>query len=882
MVVISEFFDRLRFLLARKRRSELDGEIRFHLEESIAAKTEAGMSAAEAKRQALIEFGSLERTREECERQRPGWWLGTVVQDLRYALRGFRRNPVFTIGVLVTLALGIGATTAVFSFVDRILFRPLPYANPGRIVSVGFVHSLERQEFMTGRFYVQWMHDQQPFAAMASQSATVRNCDLVENNPAQLSCLSFERGILPLLGVSPVLGRNFLPAEDRPHGPPVVMISYALWKGHYNSDAEILGRTIDIDGVRDRVVGVLPKGFQFPTLEPADVVFPMALDRGAQQTANGGFGWPMRVFARLKPGVTIAQALEETRPIFDSEMSMFPPAARNEIRLSIRSLRDRETQTVRQVAWILFGFVLAMLMIAFANVAGLMMARGAGRQGELAVRSAIGASRGRLVRQALTEALVLSVAGAVAGLAAAKGLLGVFIALAPAGIPLLDKARLDVRVAVFAVGLSCICGVIFGLATAFQKPRLERLHARTSISRSHALLRRALVTAQIAASILLLSGAALLLRSFEKIENQKLGMRPGGVLTANVALPWFRYNTNEKTMEFYLRLESALRRLPGMRAVAVTDSVPPGGAMGIRFSDLAVQGRPQTPPGTGGDLVTRSVTPEYFRALDVPIIRGSGFNDQDNSSGEEEVVLSRLLAAKLFPGEDPLGRQIKTINYKSGSWRTVVGVADNVKNGGLTEADEPEIYFLRRNMSADWNTAHSIVLIDSVMPLEAVETWVRSAVASIDRIVPVDLEPLNESVTRLADRPRFETALLGFFALTGLVLAVVGLYGLIAFMTTQRRHEIGVRMALGATRSNILRLIAVDGLRMVIAGVAVGLGAALVIAQTLKSLLYQVSAFDPVTFVVVPVLLGAVALVAILIPARAGMRVDPAVTLRAE
>lgn len=880
--MVAEFWSRVRFLLGRGKRRELEEEIRFHLEAAIAARIAAGMNAAEARRQALIEFGSRERTREECEQQRPGWWLGTVVQDLRYALRGFRRNPVFTIGVLTTLALGIGATTAVFSFVDRILFRPLPYANPGRIVSVGFVHSLEREEFMTGRFYVQWQDEQQPFSAMASQSALVRNCDLVENNPAQLSCISFQRRMLPLLGVSPVLGRNFLPEEDRPHGPPVVMISYALWKGHYNGDAQILGRSININGVRDRVVGVLPKGFQFPTLQPADVVFPMALDRGAQQTANSGFGWPMRVFARLKSGVSIARAYAETRPIFDSEMKFVPAGARKEIRLVIRSLHDRETQTVRPVAWILFGFALTVLMIAFANVAGLMMARGAGRQRELAVRSAIGASRGRLMRQALTEAMLLSLAGAVAGLAAAKGLLSVFIALAPAGIPFLDKARLDLRVALFAIGLSCVCGVIFGLATALQKPRLERLHAKTSISRSHALLRRGLVTAQIAASIILLSGAALLLRSFEKIESQRLGMRPGGVLTANVALPWFRYNTNEKTMAFYLGLESALRRLPGTRAVAITDSVPPGGAMGIRFSDLAVQGRPRTTPGTGGNVATREVTPDYFRALDIPVMRGSGFSEQGGSGDEQEAVLSRMMAARLFPSEDPVGKRIKTLDYKSGNWSTVVGVADDVKNGGLTEQDEPEIYFLRRKVSSDWDTSHSIVLIDSVMPPEAVEAWVRSAVASLDRTVPVDIEPLDESVSRLADRPRFETALLGFFALTGLVLAVVGLYGLMAFMTTQRLHEIGVRMALGATRSNILRLIAVDGLRMVVAGVAVGVGAALVMAQGLKTLLYQVSAFDPVTFVVVPVVLAVVALVAIMIPARAGMRVDPAVTLRAE
>lgn len=881
--MIAELLSRLRFLFRRLRSDELDQEIQFHLEQSIAAKTALGLSAAEARRQALIEFGGIEATRDQCVRQRPGWWVGTVAQDVRYALRGFRRNPVFTLSVLVTLALGIGATTAVFSFVDRILFRPLPYAHPSRIVSVGFVHSLEREEFMMGRFFVQWQDHQRPFSALAGQSAGTHNCDLIENNPAQLSCVSFQAGLLPLLGISPFLGRNFLPEEDRPHGPPVVILTYALWKGHYNGDPDILNRVIDVDGVRDRVVGVLPKDFQFPTLQQADVVFPMAMDRGAQQTVNGGFGYPMRVFARLKPGVSAAQAYAEMQPIFDSELKLFPAQARNEVRLIVRSLRDRETQTVRPVAWILLCFALAVLMIACANVAGLMLARGAGRQRELAVRSAIGASRGRLVRQALTEALVLSLAGAMAGLALARGLIALFVALAPSGIPFLARTRLDLRVASFAALLSLLCGLVFGLVAALQKPALERLHSKTALSRNHALLRRSLVTAQIAASIVLLSGAALLLRSFVRIENQDLGMQAGGVLKVNVALPWFRYNTNQKTMEFYLGLEAALRRLPGTRAVAVADSVPPGGwQSGLRFSDLAVQGRPQTAPGTGGDVTLRQVTPDYFRALDIPMVRGPGFGDKGGSGDEQEAVLSRLLAARLFPGEDPIGKQIKTINYKSGKWYTIVGVADDVKNSGLTEPEQPEIYFLRRHESSDWDSSHSVVLIDSVMPPATVATWIRPAVASIDRTVPVDCEPLNESICSLADRPRFETALLAFFAFSGLVLALVGLYGLIAFMTTQRKHEIGVRMALGATRGNILRLIAGDGFRMVAAGVGIGIAMSLAVAQSLKALLYQVSTLDPLTFLAVPVLLSAVALIAIFIPARDGMRIDPAVTLRAE
>jgi predicted permease len=543
-------------------------------------------------------------------------------------------------------------------------------------------------------------------------------------------------------------------------------------------------------------------------------------------------------------------------------------------------LHDRETQDVQPVAWILLGFVLAVLLIACANVASLMMARGASRGRELAVRSALGASRSRLIRQALTEALLLSFAGAVVGLAIARALLAVFIALAPTGIPFLREAHLDLRIAVFTMVLSFVCGTVFGLASAIQRPCSATLNARTSISRSHALLRRSLVALQIAASIVLLSGAALLLRSFEKIEQQNLGMQTGGVVTVKVALPWFRYNTPQKSMQFYLNMESALRRLPGNRAVGIADSIPPGGAMGSRYADLLVQGRPRTTPGTGGNVASRRVTPDYFRVLNIPVVRGRNFADQDRNGTQPECILSRLLASRLFPGEDPVGKRIG--NTFGGGVSTVVGVADNVKNGGLTEQDLPEIYSLWRNVSDDWAGSRVIIFVDSVLPAASIEPWIRSQIASLDRTVPVEMEALNQTVSTLADRPRFETALLAFFAFTGLMLAVIGLYGLLAFMTSQRTQEIGVRMALGATKTNILSLIAHDGLRMVVAGGALGLGVALASSRVLKSLLFQISVYDPFTFIAVPLLLCLVALVAILIPARAGMNVEPAVALRNE
>jgi putative ABC transport system permease protein len=879
--MITELLTRLRYFFHPRRRDDFANELAFHLDQSIAQKTASGVSPAEARRQALIEFGAVESTREQCEQQRPGWWIGTVLQDVRYALRGFRRNPLFSISVVATLALGIGATTAVFSVVDRVLFRPLPYQNYDQIVSLGLVHSLEHQEFLMGRFYLEWKDNQKPFVTVASQSTMPHPCDLVENNPAQLDCISFQAEFLPLFGISPLLGRNFLPEEDRPNGPRVVMISYALWRGHFAGDQHIIDRNINIDGDPARIIGVLPASFQFPTLDSADVIFPMAFNPAIQQTMNGGFGNPMRTFARLKPGVRIEQAYAQMQPLFNGDLKWFPASAKSELRLSIRSLRDRETQNVQPVAWILLGFVLAVLLIACANVASLMMARGASRGRELAVRLALGANRSRLIRQALTEAFLLSFAGAVVGLAIARALLAVFIRLAPTGIPFLREAHLDLRIAVFTMVLSFVCGTAFGLAFALQRPCPATLNARASISRSHGLLRRSLVTLQIAASIVLLSGAAMLLRSFEKIEEQNLGMQTGGVVTVKVALPWFSYNTAQKSMQFYLNLESALRRLPGNRAVGIADSIPPGGWQGdFRYADLFVQGRPRMTPGTGGNVAGRWVTPDYFRALNIPIIRGRNFADQDRNGIQQECILSRLLASRLFPSEDPVGKQIGNKSGVAGS--TVVGIADNVQNGGLTEQSLPEIYSLWRNVSDDWAGNRVIFLVDSVMPAASIEPWIRSQIASLDRTVPVEMEPLKQTVSTLADRPRFETALLAFFAFTGLMLAVIGLYGLLAFMTSQRTQEIGVRMALGATKTNILSLIAHDGLRMVLAGGALGLGVALATSRMLKSLLFQITVYDPFTFIVVPLLLCLVALVAILIPARAGMRVDPAVALRNE
>jgi putative ABC transport system permease protein len=820
--------------------------------------------------------------------QRPGYLLETLVQDVRHSLRGFRRNPVFTLTIVITFMLGIGATTAVFSVVDRILFRPLPYANADRLVSVGLVHSLE-SEFMLGYFYYDWQRNQEPFESLTSEDAVTSECDLTERNPSQLKCESVEGNFLPTLGVSPALGRNFLPEEDRPNGPGVAIISYGLWSNHYNLNSGILDKTIDLDGKPVRVVGVLPKGFEMPRLQAVDVLFPRTTDEVADRTSNGGLGGPRRAFARLKPGVSTQQAEAELQPLFQQALKKIPSDIRYDFHLKVRSLRDLQMQNVRMTAWVLLGAVLAVLLIACANVASLLMARGVLRQRELAVRSALGASRARLARQAFTESGLLSLAGAIMGCALAEGLLRLFIAIAPANIPYLNQIQLDLRIVSVTILLSILCGALFGLAPALQKPPGGMLSGRSLTSISHATVRQWLVITQIAASMVLLAGAMLLLRSFSNLENQNLGMRTDNTLTASITLGEHNFPTPESRLNFFQQLTTRLRFGPGVTRVSVSDSLPPGGGgMGGRLDEIVVAGRPASAPGITGVVASRLVSPEYFRALDISMLQGEGFREEDMTANESFIVLSKRLASLFFPNENPIGQRMRFDKLaNSEGWSTIVGVAADVKNSGLAKEEVPEFYRLRRNLPSDWAGGGiwgktSIVVIRSSLPPDQTSRWIRSQVAALDPALPIDIATLHQRVSKLADQPRFQTLLVGFFAATGLVLALIGLYGVISFLVTQRTQEIGVRLALGANKSDILRLVIGQSLRLIAAGTAFGLIAALAATRVLSSQLFGIDAHDPGTFAIVTLLLVFIALMATLLPARSAIRVNPIVALRCE
>jgi predicted permease len=858
---------------------ELDAELEGHLAEHIDEGLRSGLSVAEARRQAMLRIGGVEQVRQAYRDRATLPWLDGILRDVRYALRGFRRNPVFAITAILTLALGIGATTAVFSVVDRILFRPLPYAHDDRLVSVGLTAPIIPQEFMLGGSYYQWQDNQMPFTALTSETG-VNECDLTERNPQRLSCANAEQNFLPTLGISPILGRNFLPEEDRPNGPKTALISYGLWVSQYARDPNVVNRLIDVDFHQVRVIGVLPKDFEMPTLEKADILEPEALDQAAERKADPGH--VLYAFARLKPGITITQAVAQLKPVFDYSLSLAPPRFRSEVHLRVRSLRDFQMQDVRQVAWILLGTVIAVLLIACGNVAGLLLARAAARERELAVRSALGATRSRLIGQALTESILLSLCGAFTGCVLAEALLRVFVAISPSSLPFLAKAHIDLRIVGFIAVLSLVAGIVFGVIPAMFRPRAIALAARVSAAPSRTLLRQVMVVMQIAASMILLVSAALLVRSFANLQHEALGMHTRGVLTASISLNREKYATPQAQMDFFTRAEGALRRLPGVSLVAVSDTLPPGGYHHDQiYSNIAVDGRPAPTGETGGMVTWRWVTPEYFRALDIPIVRGSGFKEAQLGSTDHFIIISSLLAARLFSGQDPIGQRVKP--SPNDPWCTVEGVAADVKNAGLETPNQPEFYRLRRNQLEDWQQAPSAVLIvrTSTAP-KALAPWVRSQIAQVDSGVPVEIETLNEHVSGLADRPRFETALLTFFAFTGLVMAIIGLYGVVAFMAAQRTQEIGIRMALGATRGDVMRLILREGFRLIAVGGAIGLAAALGLTRVLRSVLFSVSPHDPVSFAIVTVLLALVALASILIPARSAMKTDPMTTLRWE
>jgi len=805
--------------------------------------------------------------------------IDTLAQEVRYAVRGFRRAPLFTLAAVVAVALGVGPNTAVFSMVDRILFRSLPYPQDDRLVSFGMVAPIAPQEFMLGYDYLDWREAQTPFESMGAWSVG-RDCDLTIEDPVRLRCVKVDAALLPTLGLRPTLGRNIAPQEDQPKAPPVALISYALWRSRFAGDPRVIGKPLPLDGQAATIVGVLPAQFELPTLARADVLVPLGLDLQEQRTRKTAI--LLWTVARLKPGVTAAQAGAALQPLFETALKLgVSPEFRKEIKLRIRPLRDRQIQDARLASWILLASVLVVLAIACANVANLLLARSTARQREFAVRAALGASRGRLATQALLETMLVGLAGGAMGCLLAVGLLRLFVAIAPEGIPRLAQATVDLRVLLFTLALSLASGVLFGSAPALQSPRTEMLTGWRTLGGRHHRFRQVLVMAQISLSLILLAGASLLLRSLWNLQNQPLGMRTEGVVTAAVNLGAKSYPSPAGRLAFFEQLEERLRRIPGVREIAICNWPPPmGNQFGLMlYAGIEVPGRPKLAAGTGGTVMTRSVTPRYFGALGIPTLRGRVFDEADRDPSRHAIVLSDILARRLFPGEDPVGRQIRL--WGRGPWLTVIGVVGNVKNNGLVEREDPEFYQVRKH-AAEAVERSATAIVRTAMDPRLTAKQVRTEFAELDPTLPVDIATLRQQVSMLAARPRFNAVLLGIFAALGLALAAIGLYGLIVFLVAERTQEIGVRMALGATPGGIVRLVLRQAGGWTAAGAGVGTAGALFATRLLESMLFGVSSKDPWTLAAALSVLFGAALAAAWIPARNAARVDPVEALRRE
>ena len=854
-------------------RRELDSHLALLVEENL----RRGLAPEEARRAARVRLGGVTQLR-ETHRELLGLpWLEALAQDFRYALRMLRKNPGFTAIVVITIALGIGASTAVFSVVDPLLFRRLPYPQDDQLVSVGYLGPVDNNEFNVVSSYFDWRHAQTPFQFLTAMRPG-GECDvLIGDTPRQVRCYAVAADFLKTFRIGPAIGRDFSAQDDQPRAPTVVLLSYGFWQRAFGGDARVLGKTITLNEEAARVVGVLPQTFEMPQLGDIDVMMPARLDASLPRSANSSSF--LRTFARLREGVSIEQARDRLRPLFEESLQKdVPVELRSEAHLVVRSLRDRQIHDVKRASWLLLGSVLALFLVACINVANLMLARAVMRRGELAMRAALGAGRGRVMRQNLTESLMFGLLGGVAGCGAAWVLLRLFVNLAADQMPRLDQARIDLRVLLFALAGSIVAAVLFGVAPALERPRAEFLFGGRTAGTGRAVFRKALVAAQVAISLVLLTGASLLIRSLEKLENQSLGFEPERVLSASFALRHHRYQPAPAQTTFYDELEARMRRIPAGGSFALSDSIPPRGSMGRPYSNMRIFGHPPLAPD-GGMVEFRRVTPGYFQTMGIAILAGRAFTESERASGESPVILSATLARRIFGNENPVGQQIELDG--NGHWCPIVGVAADTRNNGLIEPPDPEYYRLRMKGSEQLG-ASGVVLFRTSLDPAALVPWMRKEFAALDPSLPVTVETLEGRVQRFRERPRFVALLVGLFAALGLLLAAVGLYGVLSFLVAQQTREIGVRLALGARPRDIaLQVQKHVGIWMAM-GVATGLAGSFALAGAIRGLLFEISPTDPISLIAAATALVVTAALAAWIPSSRAARVDPAIALRSE
>jgi len=871
---LRELAKRLSMLMHRRQfDDDLEEEVRLHLELLQEERFESGMTANEARAAARRRFGNATYLKEES-RIAWGWeWFENLGQDVRYAARMLRKNPGFTAVAILTLALGIGANTAIFSVMNGVLLSPLPYKNPKQLVV------LKENDSLPNVMDIQ----RQVRAFSQGGGINVEPMDYTGGTePLQVHVGHIDAGFFETIGVQPMLGRFISPEEDVQGGPRLAMVSNHFWQNYLGSDPHAVGTTIHLDGHSYTVIGVMPASFS-PPVEHADVFVSLWVDDpGGAAERDLHF---MHTYWRLKAGVTLAQAQAEVAAL-DRRLAEQYPAEEKERKSQLVPLHEWLVGDVRPALLVLFGAVGLVLLIACANFASLLMVRAfAGRQ-ELVIRAALGARRGRLIRKTLTESTLLSVLGGAAGLLFAKWGTSMLVALRPEQLERLSGTNVDTRVLLFVLVVSVLSGIVFGIAPAWIAARADAAEAlkesgrNTTASKMGHRIRKILVISELAVALVLLIGAGLLIKGFSRLRSINPGFNSSGVITMYFQLPKTRYEEIPKQTQFRRELLTRMDSVPGVQVAMVSDIPLGGNYVGHR---LVIDGRPPVAVGSEPLVQTLSVMGDYFHVMQIPLRAGREFIPSDREGQPLVAIVNEEIVREFFPREDPIGVRICWAgDLGPPRWMTVIGVVADVKHSGLNQPTDPAVYTPFSQSDERWRRFMTLVIrARDASPGLVAE--VKKQIWSLDAQIPVgDVHAMDELIAVSVAQQRFNMLLLGLFAALALILAAVGIYGTMAYTVNQRTHEIGIRTALGAHRRDVLRLIMRDGAKIALFGIASGIAGALALTRLMASLLFDVKPTDPATFAGVAILLALVALAACYIPARRAMRVDPMVALRYE